>query len=170
MNRYEKFLVIIDTEKAEYESKPEFKEVSSFLKPNEWGDNVETYQMEIFYYPTYNLLNNQFSFGENISEKDDNKIPYEQYLSESEIKSLSFYDYAGDKLYRFAIQKEEMLDWDCINPENLLLITSNLLEYLKQNNLTDYHNETIEELEKLNKLSKFCKSINSEIILFNPDM
>lgn len=169
MNRYEKFLVVIDQDKIKYENNSEFEKVSSFLESNDWADNIKTFQMEIFYYPTYNLLNNQFSFRENISEKDDNKIPYEKYLSESQIKSLSFFEYGGDKLYRFAIQKKETLDWDCINPENLLLITSNLLEYLKQNNLSDYHNETIEELEKLNKLSEFCKSINSEIILFNPD-
>jgi len=165
MNRYEKVSIIIDADKKDYESLDEFKKISNFLEEYEFNDK-QTFSMEIFWYPTYNLLNNEFSFENMISEQKNNKIPYQEYLTESQIKSLSYYDYGGEKIYRLAIQRQEILDWDCINPENLELITKELINYLDQNNLTEFHNETLDELRKLNELSLFCKMIKCEIILF----
>jgi hypothetical protein len=120
MNRHEKFRVIINADRKEYEKSRHFKKISNLVEPTIWGEDLKTFEMQIHFYPTYNLLENQFSFKSDDFDSYNGKIPYQEYLSKRQIKSLSYYDYAGEKIYRLAIQDESIsTDWDSIDPKKL---------------------------------------------------
>lgn len=167
MNRYEMFKVIIDGNPIDYENDNNFKKLHDFLTKIDWQNEQQAYGCSIHFYPTYNLISNQFSFENqnNDSYSDNGTISYDKFLSEEEIKSLSYYDYAGEKLYRLAIQDRPSSDWEHIKPKNLCLITKRLIDYLNENNLTEFHNETLNELKKLYQISEFCLLKNYEIII-----
>jgi len=168
INRHEKFIVIIDSNRNSYENMPEFNNIKNYLEEYELPNGIMTFKTEIHWYPTFNLLDNQFCFDYNTSESSDNKIPYQKYLNDSQIKSLSFNEYQNS--FKLIIDKKESLDWDCVKPESLEVITTNLINYLNQNPLTLYNSETIEELSSLKEISSFCKLIDCEILFFCEDL
>lgn len=169
MNRHEKVEVIINANSDSYADNENFNSISQFMSKLEWIDGIDTYAFEIHFYPTYNLLDNNYSFeNEYHSSTSNGKMPYEKYLTNEEIKSLSYFDYFGEKIYRLSIQDRPNYDWDYLRPTNLKLICVKLINYLKVNNLTNYNEETISELSKLVKVAEFCELKELEII-FNFD-
>ena len=172
MNRFEMISIIIDARKTEYENSDEFKEITHLFHPisiNKGDDEIETFATKIHFYPTYSIINNGFSFeDEQYNKTGELKVSYNSYLSDDEIKSLSYFDYSRTKIYRLHIQGvgAPYFDWERTDAKNLFLITTKLIDYLKENPLTDHNNDTIEELDKIKIISSFCMKRDYEVLFF----
>jgi len=169
MNRNIKIKVILNADKSEYESQQNFEKVSGLLEPTIWINDENTFEYEIHFEPTYNLLLTQFSFDSTYVENRPNRISYKSYLTDDEIKSLSIFDYAGEKIYRLALQDNSDREWDVTKPEQLHLVTTKLHDYLSQNQLIEYQDETLQELKDLIEISNFCNQCGIEVLFFDPD-
>jgi len=177
MNRIEKVSILIDDEIGKYELDVEyqtlledFPEITTYKYPvNKETIEIELHTSEIHFYPTYFLLDNGYCFEDSqYSESGEFKVPYDKFLNATEIKSLSFFDYSGEKIYRLHIQENSDYDWERTKANNLLLISTKLIEYLNSNPLTKYNEETLRELKFINSLSKICLKHGSEMLfLFN---
>lgn len=170
MNRNWCQRIIISAHKTQYEQDKDFQSIAHFVEPTVWGEDMATYEFVIHFYPTYSLLDNNFSFKQNIADEGECKLPYQRYLYPWHIWSLSYFDYSGEKIYRLAIQDQsKRTDWDEIEAKNLVLLTGRLLKYLRKHPLTEYQAETLEELQKLNLVAKFCKKRKYKVIAWGAD-
>jgi len=169
MNRTEIYKVIIEGQREDYKSDSAFKQVKPFMKKMTWVNDIETYSLEIHQVPTYEMIRNQFSFEQKRDMTGENKLTYDHYLSTDQIKSLSFWEYEGEKIYGLAIYGRWDDMWDSAKSEDVITITNGLIEYLNKHKLISYHDETIEELTNLNSIAKFASKFSYEIKFFNPN-
>ena len=167
-SRY-KYKVIIKGDSKNFEKDEDFKLISNFLTQINWIDDVPTYYLEIHQDPTFNLINNQFSFDLNRGMNGKYKVPYDSYLTNSQIRSLYYWEYEKEKIHSLLINDRHDDMWESCLSKDLFLITTDLLEYLSKNNLMEFHNETILELQKLKGMSKFSMKFEYEILFFDPD-
>lgn len=160
-------ILVIDKPKTEYEDDPEFKKIIDKLNPSMWGidGDIETYCMKISL-TTYKLIDNQFSFDFDRTIKNEGHLPYKTYLKEDEIKSLNFYDYGGEKIYRLL---ELHLDWYNVKSKDLLIVSTKLLSYISQNNLIENNELVLGDLEDLINLSSFCLSKGINFSFYDPN-
>ena len=114
--------------------------------------------------PTYLLLSNSFSFERNVEETFEGKIAYSKYLTSNEIKTLSYFDYSGEKIHR--LFEFDGGDFEKIKPSDLQLVTSRLLLYLEENKLKYEHEKTIVELQILNTLANTFINGESHFLIF----
>ncbi len=115
-------------------------------------ENLKMVSLEIKREPTYLLLKNQFSFQRNIEDDFEGCMPFSKFLNENEIKSLSYFDYSNEKIYR--LSHLNSFEFEQMNPNDLFLISEKLIEYLKINPLISRNDEALNELKKINRLAK----------------
>lgn len=160
-------ILVIDTSKIDYESDPSFNDFRDKLKPTMWGidGDIETFCMKISL-STYRLIDNQFSFDFDRTIKNEGHLPYKNYLKEDEIKSLNYYDYGGEKIYRLL---ELHLDWYNVRSKDLLIVSTKLLSYISKNKLIENTELVINDLKDLIKLSSYCSSKGINFSFYDPN-
>ncbi|MBP6235781.1 MAG: hypothetical protein KA536_06555 [Saprospiraceae bacterium] len=165
--------VIIEGHKSEFENDPDFQNINSQLNRINWLDNMETYCFEINYQPTFELIRNQFSFETKRNLSTEFNIPYNFYLSSEKIKSLSYWEYEGEKIYGLTILRTDNYgyeeDWYSARSQDLVTITTGLLEYLLDHKLLFEHDLAYREIQLLNLVSLFSFKFNYEIKFYTPD-
>jgi hypothetical protein len=134
------------------------------IKENIFWDNSQMIFYSFSLEPTYLLLSNSFSFDRNVEETTEGKIAYSKYLTSNEIKTLSYFDYSGEKIHRLI--KFDGDDFEKIKPNDLQLVTSKLLIYLDENKLKYEHEKTIAELNILNKLANIFLNSENYFLVF----
>jgi len=170
MNRAEIYQVVIEGQREDYKKDPEFSSIEPFVKEFPWVNDINTTFLEIHQEPTYEMIRNQFSFKRRRDMTGENKLNYDSFLSSEQIQSLSFWEYEGEKIYGLAIYGRWDDMWDSAKSKDVATITKGLIEYLNQNPLISYHEETLDELEKLNQLANFAPKFDYEIKFFNPNV
>ena len=100
----------------------------------------------------------------------ENKLTYGSFLTEEQIQSLSDWEYEGEKIYGLAIYGRWDDMWDSATSKDVATVTKGLLEYIKENPLISFQEETLDELEKLNQLANFASKYEYEIKFFNPNV
>lgn len=170
MNRSSKYQVIISGDRKEYEIDPRFSSIAETLQEMIWVNDVKTYYCWIHQEPTFHLIRNQFSFQNRREFSGEQTLSYKKYLSEGEIRSLSYWDYHGEKIHGLMIYGRWDEMWESVKSKDLFVVTKGLIDYLSENKLTEYHEETIKELQQLNLVAKFCQSFDYEILFFDPDV
>ena len=170
MNRTEVYQVVIEGQFDEYKNDVDFNIIKSFVKEMPWVNDINSTYMEIHQEPTYEMIRNQFSFENRRDMSGENKLAYDSFLSSEQIQSLSFWEYEGEKIYGLAIYGRWDDMWDSATSKDVATVTNALPEYLKQNPLISFHEETMDELGKLNQLANFASKFNYEIKFFNPNV
>lgn len=170
MNRTEKYKVIIEGQRDEFMKDPEFKLIESFVKEMEWVNDINSTYMEIHQEPTFEMIRNQFSFERRRDMTGENKLTYDSFLSSEQIQSLSFWEYEGEKIFGLAIYGRWDDMWDSATSKDVATVSNGLIEYLNQNPLISFHEETVKELIQLNKLAEFASKFEFEIKFFNPNV
>lgn len=172
MRRQKERYLIVDSSKNNYESGLGFEKVKEILKPSTWGypNEFETYHFKVSW-ATFKLLDNQFSFEadkikSNKAASNDGRISYKKYLTEQEIRSINFFDYSGEKIFRL-LELEE--DWDRVRSKDLRLVSNRLIKYLNKYELMNNREDVTAELGYLEMMGKFFSRRGIDFILFDPD-
>lgn len=166
MNNNQKMILVINCPKSEYESDSKFNTIKNKLEPTMWGidGDMETYCIRINM-STFKLLYNQFSFDFDRSDKKDGCLPYTSFLKEDEIRSMHFYDYGGEKIYRLG---ELEIDWSNTLSKDMLMVASKLLQYISKNQLIENSETVKKDLQSIIKISEFCVSRSIDFSIYDP--
>lgn len=131
-------------------------------------EEFQTFKLEFYFDPIYNWFYLSYRipdrYGSN--KKTNYQFNLSNILTEAEIKTLSYFDYMGEKIYGILNQEENFIyENDCgiCNSSDLFLFTQKLLIYLSENELLANHERTVIELEQLNMLSKIAAKYGSKI-------
>jgi hypothetical protein len=163
MNRNQ-IVVYIDANRDEYSTKPNFDSLRDIIQEDEWVDDLKTFSFKIHSDPSFTLVNNQFCFETNRECIGDNCISFKKFLTDEQIQTLNYWEYEGEKIYSSKIIDRWDVDWIISKSHDIWLVSKELIEYLNNNPLQEFHDETIEELSILNRVSEFCKDYEYEMI------
>lgn len=134
--------------------------------------NNITFYTIISFEPTYKSIANRYRIPDqnNHNERYKNEAtPLTDFMSVEEIKTIDYFDYAGEHIHRLINQEKtwEAGDFEVANPKDVIFVTKKYQDYLIQQFSLDSSDELLSELNGLIKIGEIAGKYGQELWFFD---